>query len=37
MARPLRIEYENALHYVISRGDNRRRIVWDDTDRTGFQ
>ena len=33
MARPLRIEYEDALHHVISRGDNRRRIVWDDADR----
>jgi|GEM_PF-6932582 len=33
MARPLRIEYDNALHHVISRGDNRRRIVWDDDDR----
>lgn len=33
MARPLRIEYENALHHVISRGDNCRRIVWDDGDR----
>ena len=30
MARPLRIEYEHALHHVISRGDNRRRIVSDD-------
>ena len=28
MSRPLRIEYEDALHHVISRGDNRRRIVW---------
>ena len=33
MSRPLRIEYEDALHHVISRGDNRRRIVWDDADR----
>ena len=33
MARPLRIEFPGALHNVISRGDNRRRIVWDDADR----
>ena len=33
MARPFRIEFPGALHHVISRGDNRRRIVWDDADR----
>ena len=32
MARPFRIEFPGALHHVISRGDNRRRIVWDDAD-----
>lgn len=33
MARPLRIEYEGALHHVMSRGNERRRIVRDDADR----
>ena len=33
MSRPLGIEYEDALHHVISRNDNRRRTVWDDDDR----
>ena len=28
-----RIEFPGGLHHVISRGDNRRRIVWDDADR----
>ena len=34
MARPLRYDYPFALHHVISRGDNRRKIVWDDQDRS---
>lgn len=33
MARPLRYDYPLALHHVISKGDNRRKIVWDDDDR----
>ena len=33
MARPLRLEYEGALHHVMSRGNERRRIVRDDRDR----
>ena len=33
MFRPLRIEYENDLHPVISPGDNRRRIVRDNVGR----
>lgn len=34
MARPLRIEFAGALYHVMSRGNERRRIVQDDTDRT---
>ena len=34
MARPLRIEFEGALYHVMSRGNERRRIVRDDADRT---
>jgi len=33
MARPLRLQFPGALYHVISRGDNRRAIVKDDTDR----
>ena len=33
MARPLRVEYEGALHHVMSRGNERQRIVRDDRDR----
>ena len=33
MARPLRIEYEGALYHVMSRGNERRAIVRDDSDR----
>ncbi|MDC0935982.1 hypothetical protein OAS39_06825 [Pirellulales bacterium] len=33
MSRPLRIEMENGLHHVISRGWERRVIVRDDVDR----
>ena len=36
MARPLRIEYEGALHHVTSRGDERRGIFLDDADRVAF-
>lgn len=34
MARPLRIEYCGALYHVISRGNEQRPIVADDSDRT---
>jgi REP element-mobilizing transposase RayT len=34
MARPLRIEFEGAWYHVMSRGNERRRIVRDDDDRT---
>ena len=33
MARPLRIEFEGAWYHVMSSGNERRRIVKDDTDR----
>jgi putative transposase len=33
MARPLRIEFADALYHVMSRGNNRRAIVRDDADR----
>ena len=33
MARPLRIEFEDALYHVTSRGNHRERIFVDDTDR----
>ena len=34
MARPLRIEYADALYHVMSRGNDRRAIVEDNADRT---
>jgi REP element-mobilizing transposase RayT len=36
MARAWRIEYEGALYHVLSRGNERRDIFWDDDDRTMF-
>jgi REP element-mobilizing transposase RayT len=33
MARALRIQFENALYHVTSRGNERRDIVRDDRDR----
>ena len=36
MARPLRIEFEGAVYHVTSRGDERRGIFLDDTDRAEF-
>ena len=30
MAKPLRVEYEDAWRHVVSRGHERRRKVWDD-------
>ncbi|WP_428355720.1 transposase [Methyloprofundus sp.] len=36
MARPLRIEFPNALYHITSRGDRRENIYDDDTDRTVF-
>ena len=36
MARPLRIEYDGALYHVTSRGNERKSIFKDDTDRELF-
>ncbi len=36
MARPLRIEYDGALYHVTSRGNERKAIFRDDTDRELF-
>lgn len=36
MARPLRIEYEGALHHVMARGNDRAPIFLDDDDRQAF-
>ena len=36
MARPLRIEFENALYHVTSRGDGREDIYMDDEDRLDY-
>lgn len=36
MARPLRVQYPGALYHVIARGNNKRKIFFDDKDRRGF-
>ena len=36
MARPLRIEFADALYHVTNRGDRREPIYEDDEDRTEF-
>ncbi len=36
MARPLRIQFENALYHVTSRGNTRQDIFLDDKDRERF-
>ncbi|MBI2474983.1 transposase [Candidatus Uhrbacteria bacterium] len=36
MARPLRIEYPGALYHITTRGDNRKKIFLNDTDRNNF-
>ncbi len=36
MARQLRIEYAGAIYHVMSRGDRKESIFWDDEDRRGF-
>ena len=36
MARQWRIEYSGALYHVLSRGNERRNIVFDDEDRASF-
>jgi REP element-mobilizing transposase RayT len=36
MARQVRREYEGAIYHVMSRGDRREAIFWDDADRENF-
>lgn len=36
MARPLRLEFANALYHVTARGNDQRQIFHDDIDRTRF-
>ena len=36
MARPLRLEFRNALYHVTSRGDQREDIFVSDTDSVRF-
>jgi len=33
MSRPWRIEYEGALYHVLSRGNDKRDIFYEDNDR----
>jgi len=36
MARPLRIQYPGALYLITSRGNERKKIYLDDSDRKKF-
>ena len=36
MPRPLRIQYAGARYHVMSRGDRREAVFYDDTDRMEF-
>jgi REP-associated tyrosine transposase len=36
MARPLRVEFEDAIYHLCTRGNARQRIFWDDRDRGRF-
>ena len=36
MARPLRIEFENALYHICARGNERQKVFRDDKDRSKF-
>jgi REP-associated tyrosine transposase len=36
MARPLRVEFEDAIYHLCLRGNARQRIFWDDCDRGRF-
>jgi putative transposase len=36
MARPLRIEFEDAIYHLCTRGNARQRIFWDNQDRGSF-
>jgi putative transposase len=36
MGRPWRIEYEGGLYHILSRGNERKEIYYDDQDRLSF-
>src|SRR6266446_3060236 len=36
MARPIRVEFPGAVYHVMARGNERRAIFWDDSDRRCF-
>jgi len=36
MARPLRVEFEDAIYHLCTRGNARQRVFWDDRDRARF-
>ena len=36
MTRPLRVEFENAVHHVMARGNERRAVFLDNRGRTRF-
>lgn len=36
MPRQVRLEYEGAIYHLLSRGDRREDIFWDDADRSSF-
>jgi len=36
MARPLRMDYPNTFYYVLSRGNERKEIFWDEKDYLRF-
>jgi REP element-mobilizing transposase RayT len=36
MARPLRVEFEDAIYHLCTRGNARQPIFWDDRDRSRF-
>lgn len=36
MARPMRIEFNGAVYHITSRGNERKKIFWDDKDRELF-
>ena len=36
MARPLRVEFEDAIYHVCTRGNARQRTFWDNRDRSRF-
>ena len=36
MARPLRVEFKDAIYHLCTRGNARQRVFWDDRDRARF-